>query len=84
MFPLTRVSFWYRFFEPQPNGNQRDTNHFRGPLTGASCRHLTLDTTGPQALTEGSVLDVGFPVGFPISLRDKLILDEKVVGNESS
>ena len=24
MFPLTRVPFWYRFFEPQPNGKEPD------------------------------------------------------------
>ena len=27
MFPLTRVPFWYRFFEPQPHGNF----HLAGP-----------------------------------------------------
>ena len=23
MFPFTRVPFWYRFFEPQPNNNRK-------------------------------------------------------------
>ena len=42
MFPLTRVPFWYRFFEPQPHGLQTSNlnSSFDQPTTSSKLQDL--------------------------------------------
>ena len=63
MFPLTRVPFWYRFFEPQPLVKQ-----FLVPRTSQVVPRLVLllGGEGGQSLAERDIVVIRTPLQVPV------------------